>query len=154
MARLRRCAGTRPCKRGFTLIEMMMVVAIIAIIAAIALPSYQQSVRTSRRADAILALQQIQMAQERLRAECTSYANTLTGTRACGTLGYPKSTSPDDYYDLALPLNTATATGFTVTATARGTQAADTGTGTDCTVLTLTVAGLTMTRTPAECWTR
>jgi type IV pilus assembly protein PilE len=150
LAKLRSRRDTRRRERGFTVVELMVVVAIVAIIVAIALPSYQQSVRKSRRADAVLALQQIQIAQERLRSECTSYAGTLTGTRACGTLGYPKSTSPDDHYDLLLPLDTATATGFTVRATARGAQARDTG----CTVLTLEVAGLTLTRTPAECWPR
>lgn len=144
--------GVRPARvraaRGFTLIELMVVVAIVAILATIALPSYQQSVRKSRRADAMLALQQIQIEQEKLRAECTSYAGTLTGTRACGFLGYPSTTSPDGYYNLAL--STVSDTGFTATATATGSQADDT----ECLTLTLQVSGLTLTKTSAACWSR
>jgi type IV pilus assembly protein PilE len=175
LARLRSCAGTRRCERGLTLIEMMMVVAIIAIIAAMVLPTYQQSVRTSRRADAVLALQQIQVAQERLRAECTSYAAELAAARFCNPgPGIPPGTPPihtlaflnrgpngtgisdDGFYTLAL--SNVTAAGYTATASAvAGTSQAadtDTNTGIDCTVLTLQVAGPNLTRTPAGCWPR
>ena len=143
------------CERGFTLIEVMIVVAIVAILATIALPSYQDSVRKSRRADAVLALQRIQIEQEKFRAECPSYAAGFHTARVCTTTS-PVSyllrlanTSPDGYYGLSLA---GSATSFTATATAvTGTsQASDTG----CTVLTLAVTGLTLTRTPAECWTR
>ncbi|MGI9154922.1 MAG: type IV pilin protein [Rubrivivax sp.] len=155
LQRSHRSAGYR-CGCGFTLIEMMIVVGILAIVVAIALPSYQQSVRKSRRADAVLALQQIQIGQERLRAECSSYAAGLAAARVCDAatpannrLALP-TTSPDGYYTLAL--TGVTATGYTATATAvAGTSQAD---DTGCTVLTLAVAGLTLTRTPAECWTR
>ena len=74
-----RCSAGREHASGFTLIEVMIVVAIVAIIATIALPSYQDSVRKSRRADAVLALQQIQIEQEKFRAECPSYAAVGTG---------------------------------------------------------------------------
>jgi type IV pilus assembly protein PilE len=143
------------CERGFTLIEVMIVVAIVAILATIALPSYQDSVRKSRRADAVLALQRIQIEQEKFRAECPSYATGFNTTRACTTsptVSYLlplANTSPDGYYGLSLA---GSATSFTATATAvTGTsQASDTG----CTVLTLAVTDLTLTRTPTECWTR
>lgn len=138
----------RPAWDGFTLMEMMVAVAIIAILASIALPNYTQFLRESRRADAMLALQQIQIEQEKLRAECTSYAATLTGTRACGVLGYPKSTSPDDFYNLTL--SGVTATGYTATATATGSQASDTS----CPSLVLQVDGLVLNRTPTQCWKR
>ena len=135
---------------GFTLIELMIAVAIAAILAAIALPSYQDSIRKSRRADAVNALQQIQIEQEKLRANCTTYAATLTGTIACGVLGYPSATSQDGYYTLAL--SSVTATGFTATATAVAgmSQANDTG----CTSMVLTVNGLSLTKTPAACWSK
>ena len=167
LAKLRSHPGTRRRERGFTVVELMVVVAIVAIIAAIALPSYQQSVRKSRRADAVLALQQIQIGQERLRAECTSYAAGLAAARVCdpvtaannrllflNSLANGTGTSDDGLYTLAL--SNVTATGYTATASAvAGTsQAADTGTGTNCTVLTLQVAGQNLTRTPAECWPR
>jgi type IV pilus assembly protein PilE len=163
LATLRSLPGTRRCERGFTLIEVMVVVAIVAIIAAIALPSYQQSVRASRRADAVLALQQIQIAQERLRAECNSYAAGLAAARFCdpgnaannrlafrNSLANGTGTSDNGLYTLAL--SNITPAGYTATATAvAGTsQVADIG----CDVLTLAVAGQNLTRTPAECWTR
>ena len=141
------------CERGFTLIEVMIVVAIVAILATIALPSYQESVRKSRRADAVLALQRIQIEQEKFRAECSSYASTIAGTRSCNDRGLALATSSSDgYYTLNLPAVVNATTQYTATATAvTGTsQASDTG----CTVLTLAVDGLTLTRTPAECWTR
>jgi type IV pilus assembly protein PilE len=146
--------GMRPTWHGFTLIEMMVVVAVIAIVVAIALPSYQESVRKSRRADAVLALQQIQVAQEQLRAECTSYAAGLAAARVCDAatpgnnrLALPAN-SADGYYTLAL--TGVTATGYTATATAVGLQADDA----QCPNLVLQVAGAALTRTPAQCWTR
>ncbi len=150
----RQCVALRPASRGFTLIEIMVVVAIVAIIASIALPSYQQSVHKSRRADAVLALQQIQVEQEKLRAECTSYAADLAAARVCDTATPANnrlalaSTSSDGYYTLAL--SGISATGYTATATATGSQADDA----ECPSLVLQVAGLTLTRTPAQCWTR
>lgn len=51
--------------RGFTLIELMIVVAVIAIIAAIAYPSYMDYVRQSRRADATVALLELAQYMER-----------------------------------------------------------------------------------------
>ena len=150
----RQRVALRPATGGFTLIEIMVVVAIVAIIASIALPSYQQSVRKSRRADAVLALQQIQIAQEQLRAECTSYAAGLAAARVCnpatpGTnrLALP-ATSSDGYYTLGL--TGVSATGYTATATAVGLQADDA----QCPNLVLQVAGPALTRTPAQCWTR
>lgn len=151
-----RCSAGREHASGFTLIEVMIVVAIVAIIATIALPSYQDSVRKSRRTDAVLALQQVQLEQEKLRAECNGFAAGLAAARVCDAatpannrLALP-TTSPDGYYTLAL--TGVTATGYTATATAvAGTSQAD---DTGCTVLTLAVTGLTLTRTPAECWTR
>lgn len=137
---------------GFTLIELMIVVAIIGLLAAIAYPSYQDSVRKGRRAEAITALYQIQLAQEKWRANNSTY----TGTLGTGGLGL-NSTVPDTgttfYYDLAL--SNATATGFTATATARSTggQNNDTAGGVSCTPLTINQNGPDYgTPSKAACW--
>ena len=60
-------------KRGFTLIELMIVVAVIAVLGAIALPSYQDYVRKGRRADARSLLQGMSLAQEKWRLGHTTY---------------------------------------------------------------------------------
>ena len=74
--------------RGFTLIELMVVVAIIGIIAAIAYPSYQNYTKQTRRSDAQIALTQAANQQEKFFTECNHYARVLHGTpRACGTSG-------------------------------------------------------------------
>lgn len=93
----------RYTKHGFTLIELMVVVAIVGILAAVAYPSYQNSVRKSRRADAMAALAEAQLAQEKWRANHTTYAANAT------TLGI-SATSPDGYYSLSFgqTLNTTT----------------------------------------------
>lgn len=134
----------------------MIAVAILGILVAIALPSYEGSVRKSRRADAHLALQRIQLEQDKLRAECNSYAAGLHTTRICDSVtpGYNRlalpSTSPDGFYSLAL--SGASATGYTASATAVSgqAQAADT----NCLTITLTVSGATLSKAPAACWSR
>lgn len=101
--------------RGFTLIELMIAVAIVAILATIVYPSYQDSIRKSRRADAITSLLAVQQAQEKWRANNTTYG---TATQI-GTSG----TSPGGYYTVVISGQSATA--YTATATATGAQAGD-----------------------------
>ncbi len=91
--------------RGFTLIELMITVAIIGIIAAIAYPSYQNYTKQTRRSDAQIALTQAANQQERFFTECNWYAANLAGTRSCGTsttgaLGISVA-SPESHYILS-----------------------------------------------------
>lgn len=134
--------------RGFTLIELMIVVAIVAVIAGVALPAYFDSVRKSRRADAITALNQIAQAQERWRANNTTYTTVLTNA------GLDVAAPSSGYYTLAVTGNTGTA--YTATATAAGAQLKDTR----CTSLTLAMSVGTITYTSTgsatanQCWNR
>jgi type IV pilus assembly protein PilE len=108
--------------RGFTLIELMITVAILGIIAAVALPSYQNSVRKGRRSEAFKAMSEVQLAQERWRSGHVAYASDLSASAPTG-LGLSATTAPGGHYGLAL--SDVTETVYVVTATANGGQAND-----------------------------
>lgn len=133
---------------GFTLIELMIVVVVVAILSAVALPSFFEQIRKSRRTDAINALAQVQQAQERWRANNATYASSL----AAPPTGIGVSNPSSGYYTLSI--SGASATGYTATATAAGSQANDSR----CTSLSVTVANgsptysKTGTGTVKECW--
>jgi len=149
--------------RGFTLIEIMITVAIVAILAAIALPSFMDSIRKSRRADAFAALNAVQQAQERWRANRPAYATNAQLTLAPAPVDPPglglSTTSSAGRYTIAL--SATGAAGYTATATAvdGSSQAADG----DCSRLTVTLAGGNITfgsgaapalTDPSRCWAR
>ena len=130
---------------GFTLIEMMIVVAIVAILAAIAYPAYTDAITKARRADGVDALLNIQASQEKYRANNPTYGTLVQIGEG--------ATSEDGYYALALA--SITATGYTATADGTGSsQSSDTNNPVNCTILTLTVnaANPRGLRTPAACW--
>ena len=104
--------------RGFTLIELMITVAVIGILAGVAYPSYLSQVMKSRRSDAKTALTAAAQAMERWYTERSTYAGATLG--AAGI--YP-SASTNGYY--ALTITAQTAAGFTLRATSAGVQAND-----------------------------
>ena len=100
---------------GFTLIELMIAVAVIAILAALAYPAFTDQVRKARRADAKTSLEDLRLEQEKWRANNRtdgSLANVWTG-----------NDSLEGHYRLAVTANNAT--GFTATATPLGDQVHD-----------------------------
>jgi type IV pilus assembly protein PilE len=127
--------------RGFTLVEILIVVAIIGILASIAFPQYSQYVRASHRVDAKSALTQAATGMERYYTERQSYVGATLGA---GATDVYKATSPDSYYTIALGNQTAST--YTLTATPTGSQASDT-----CGAFSINQAGV---RTPATagCW--
>jgi len=72
-------------KRGVTLIEVMIVVAIVGMLAAIAIPAYDNYITRSRRSAAFTALETIRAAQEMYRAERGFYAGAIGSLPGCGS---------------------------------------------------------------------
>ncbi len=129
--------------RGFTLIELMIALAIVALLAAVAFPSFQGSVRKGRRAEALTALSALQQAQERWRGNNSSYTTTLANSAGSGAapngLGIA-GTTPTGYYTIAV--TDTSATEYVATATAvSGTSQAQDG---DCQVMGVKLSGGTI----------
>ncbi|HEX2494010.1 MAG TPA: type IV pilin protein [Steroidobacter sp.] len=126
----------RAQQNGLTLIELMIVVAIVSILASIAYPSYQSQVRKSRRAAAEAFMMDVAGRQEQRMLDVRSYSTTVPTLPA----------ELNGFYTVAITLSAAGAPpGFTITATPTGMQLKDTG----CNPLTLTN---TRVKTPAACW--
>jgi len=96
------------------LIELMIVVAVVGILAALALPSYFDSVRKGRRSEAMAGLAQVQQAQERWRANNAAYTTALAASAPSG-LNMSSTTSGGLY---TLNVDAANATAYTASATA------------------------------------
>ena len=109
--------------KGFTLIELMIVVAIVAILAAVAVPSYRSYVLRSHRTVAINALLDLGSRQARYYTTNNAYTTSLTALGyATDPMLLPSST--DTYYSLAV--TSITTSSFLLTATRSGTQVNDT----------------------------
>lgn len=138
---------------GFTIVEVLITVAIIAIIAAVALPSYQQYLIKTRRVDAANALLKIHAEQEKYYFENNTYMSDAVfrtqNTARSWLPDYPTTSS--SYYTIAIAANGGTLQdGFVATATPTGIQANDT----DCTSISLNSNGQ-RTATGADvddCW--
>jgi len=101
--------------RGFTLIELMVVVTVVALLAMIALPSYQNSVRKSRRTDARIALIELAQTLERCQTQFGRYDDS-----ACVIV------SPQDSADHRYTVTVVRdASSYTLSATAKGAQIDD-----------------------------
>lgn len=133
--------------RGFTLIELMITVAVIAILAAIAVPSYYQYTLRSNRSAAESVMQEIASAQERYLVDSRQFAGSLS------VLGYnvPNTVAPNYKVDLASTgsVSGGIPPGYTITATPQGSQVRDTG----CKTLTLNGDGSkSASGTATNCW--
>ncbi len=105
-------------QRGFTMIELLIVMAIVAILAAIAFPAYQDQVRKSRRSTAKATMMELVQCAERFHTANRTYVGfNLAGS--CNVAG-----RTTDFYAFALN-GAATANAFSMRAVPVGGQAAD-----------------------------
>ena len=151
-----KCGGRRG-QKGFTLIELMIVVVVVAILAAIALPTYQNSVRKSQRTVARNTLLDLASREERYFATNNAYAPDLAslgyGVAAGVATLMPVPSAAQTYYNVTLTPATAPAGGFAAQAALTGVQ-----TGDPCGTYTLNSLGVqgvlagSGTLTAAQCW--
>ena len=134
--------------KGFTLVELVIVILIIGIIVGYAIPSYQRQVIQTKRTEAHNVLMQISARQEKNNATFLQYATTIALGNVptnvdLGFLGVPFMNSID--YDYTMD----NVDGYTITATAIGTTQINDNFANDCRVLTLNSLGQ---KTPFVCW--
>lgn len=123
-------------RNGWTLIELMIVLAVVAVLVALAYPSYTQYVRKAKRGEAQQMLMNWTVNQEIWRSNNPQYATN-------GNL------APPTHDDFTLAASNISASSYTLTATAGGDQANDVEKGVACDVMTINENGL---KTPIECW--
>jgi type IV pilus assembly protein PilE len=154
-------------RRGFTLIELMVAVAIVGLLTVIAVPAYSRYVQRTNRAVGKAALVSLAAQQETYFADRKTYTNTLSDLNFNAYLSRDGSTSAtqssaNSIYSLSMAALTTTGTcpatgsvtgsGYTLIATPLGNQANDT----TCSTLCLTSAGVRLASagTAANCWSR
>ncbi len=131
---------------GFTLVEVMIVVVIVAILAAIAIPSYQSSVYKGRRADAKESLFSAAALQEQIYMQKNAYSDSAADVGG--------SQSGEGYYGIAVTRPCGDDSCFLITASARGAQSGDT----DCSTFSINQAGTKIAKsaggsvTTGSCW--
>ena len=126
---------------GFTLLEVMITVAVIGILAAVALPSYQDHVRKARRAAAITYLMDVSAKQQQRLLDARAYADTTA--KLDTLLAFPAEVS--DYYTRDMPVADNTTAKFKMVLAPKAVQAKDLG------GVSLSISS-TGEKLPAEAW--
>jgi type IV pilus assembly protein PilE len=125
-------------ERGFTLLELMIVVAVVAIIAALAFPSFKEAIHKGHRSEAHQALNDVTLRQEKYRSNNATYGTCDNVVTSCTSFNGGLT-----YYTIAVSGNSAT--GYTVTATPKGAQYGD-----RCGTYTYTMLNGTMSKSAAQ----
>ncbi|MFT3929814.1 MAG: type IV pilin protein [Spongiibacteraceae bacterium] len=105
--------------RGFTLTELLIVIAVVALLAAIAIPSYRNQVAKTNRSNAMAVLQGFSQAMERFYAQNNTYVGAAVGTV------YPSQSPLDGAARYSLSIVSQSSTAYQLRATPVGTQVGD-----------------------------
>ena len=147
--RLRSACNIKTTDSGFTLIEVLIVVAIIGILAAIAVPSYARYITSANRTDAMNFLTEVAGEQQRYFSENNQYAEKMS------ELGYGAADtfqSPEAHYTISVANPNGVANGYVLSATpvAGGRQASDD----ECDVFTISSTGAKANTggSSSNCW--
>ncbi len=132
--------GPRQRSAGFTLIELMIALAIVAVLVAVAVPSYREHVRKSSRAEAQAYMMAVETRQQQFLVDTRAYAATLAA------LGVSVPANVEAAYTLNMPTPTAVPPAYTLTLAPRTRQS-----GERCGTLSINSAG-TKTAAVAGCW--
>jgi type IV pilus assembly protein PilE len=127
--------------KGFTLLELLVALAIVGILASIALPSYSSAMQNTRRSVAMAELQSLTLFMERVYGENMSYAPGGSAPTLPFTVS-PK-TGGDEFYDLTVA---SSATTYTLTATPKNAQSGD-----RCGALSIDYLG-NLSASQSDCW--
>ena len=136
--------------RGFTLIELMITIAVVAILASIAAASYQGQVRKARRTAATAFALDVVAKQQQFLLDRRAYATSITAAPSSGGLGLTVPTDVSSYYTLAFDPavdNTVFPLAFTVKLTPSGEQAKD-----PCGTMTITNQLVKSSSGGTNCW--
>jgi type IV pilus assembly protein PilE len=136
--------------RGFTLIELIVAMVVIAILAAIAIPNYSDYLLRSRRSDAQAFLLAVAARQQHFLVDRRAYSPSITDAPTAGGLGMAIPDAVATFYDVSFTAidNNATPPVFTVSAAPRAGQ-----TGDRCGTLGINQAGTRTASTGAtRCW--
>ena len=132
-----------PATQGYTLVEVLVVCALVAVLAAVALPTFKQRSLRAGRLDAVAALMKLQSTQEQYRSLHGMYASELSALQGAAPV------SAQGLYAIAIERMGPDT--FLATASARGQQADDRA----CQQITLRVNQGFPTEGPAQgCWQR
>jgi type IV pilus assembly protein PilE len=131
-----------PAKKtaGFTLIEVMIAVAVVAILATVAFPSYREYIQRSHRSEAQAHLMALAARQQQFLVDTRGYAASLA------TLGISEPANVTKAYAVTMTLDGGPPPGYTITATPNASQTSE-----RCGTLTINQAG-TKTAAVAGCW--
>jgi type IV pilus assembly protein PilE len=131
--------------RGMTLIELMIVIAVLGIVIALGYPSYRDQVIKARRADGMAYLLDIADREERHYSDTGAYTTTITD------LGYADDLSPEGEHYKATISSTDTSMLYTISVAPQGAQAKDTRCGT-FTLTSLGVKSISGSASVDDCW--